>query len=510
MTAFVDVGFKQVQEYLGRSRTLWGRRGASDLLLHASDATGQFSHRASQLGMSDIVKTTLRSFEPQVKVNTDALDIDGVISLTSSDNDKAWEAGLTLARAIRTQLPAITIEVSLRDHPSYAASLAQDATDHPKRKRTYWPRPFELPLQKLCDECGQSGASDYLADKDSWVCPDCWQRRPRKPRGQLYRALKKSRDPGVQVTSGFLAEQRLWTVIDSQTGAGRELAVAEDFAAIAKMPALADDAAQYRATQDNHLATIFADGNGLGGLFAEARARAADDGTEQSLEDLRTLSKGIKEATGEALLKATLEILRPDDTQLPVVPHIQGGDDILVTVPALRAWRFLRVFLEASQQGYTAFGQTNRPTMSAGIVICHDAFPIGDQVELAEELLRQAKRHVLGNGMSFAWTDVTWDGPRPAAGRPAWDLTKLNNRAKTLNAVVELPGSIRSSLRTMLSDPDPAARQARLQHFVTRMPESAPFLSGVLGADWTQSEVLSQAATQDVLDTLSLGRWWSE
>ena len=475
MTAFVDVGFKQVQEYLGRSRTLWGRRGASDLLLHASDATGQFSHRASQLGMSDIVKTTLRSFEPQVKVNADALDIDGVISLTSSDNDKSWEAGLTLARAIRTQLPAITIEVSLRDHPSYAASLAQDATDHPKRKRTYWPRPFELPLQKLCDECGQSGASDYLADKDSWVCPDCWQRRPRKPRGQLYRALKKSRDPGVQVTSGFLAEQRLWTVIDSQTGAGRELAVAEDFAAIAKMPALADDV------------------------------------TEQSLDDLRTLSKGIKEATGEALLKATLEILRPDDTQLPVVPHIQGGDDILVTVPALRAWRFLRVFLEASQQGYTAFGQPDRhPTMSAGIVICHDAFPIGDQVELAEELLRQAKRHVLGNGMSFAWTDVTWDGPRPAAGRPAWDLTKLNNRAKTLNTVVELPGSTRSSLRTMLSDPDPAARQARLQHFVTRMPESAPFLSGVLGADWTQSEVLSQAATQDVLDTLSLGRWWSE
>ena len=57
MTAFVDVGFKQVQEYLGRSRTLWGRRGASDLLLHASDAAGQFSHRASQLGMSDIVKT---------------------------------------------------------------------------------------------------------------------------------------------------------------------------------------------------------------------------------------------------------------------------------------------------------------------------------------------------------------------------------------------------------------------------------------------------------------------
>ena len=118
MTAFVDVGFKQVQEYLGRSRTLWGRRGASDLLLHASDAAGQFRQRANELGIADI-KTILAQYEPDVTVNREALDIDGVISLTSSDNDKAWEAGLTLARAIRTQLPAITIQVSLYDQPSY-------------------------------------------------------------------------------------------------------------------------------------------------------------------------------------------------------------------------------------------------------------------------------------------------------------------------------------------------------------------------------------------------------
>ncbi len=510
MTAFVDVGFKQVQEYLGRSRSLWGRRGASDLLLHASDAAGQFHQRASELGIADI-KTILAQYEPDVTVNHEALDVDGVISLTSPHNDKAWEAGIALAQAIRTQLPACTVQVSLYDQPSYAASLASEVAENPKLRQTFWPRPYEFPMQKLCDECGQSGASSYLAAKESWVCPDCQQRRPRKLRGQLYRSLKKNRDASSTGTSGFLAEQRLWKAIDAQTAAGRELAVAEDFAAIAKMRALSDDAIQYRSTDNNHLATIFADGNGLGGLFAEARTRAADDGTEQSLEYLRTLSKGIKEATGEALLKATLEILRPDDTQLPVVPHIQGGDDILVTVPALRAWRFLRVFLEASQQGYAAFGQRDRPpTMSAGIVICHDAFPIGDQVELTEELLRQAKRHVLGNGMSFAWTDVTWDGPRPVAGRPAWDLTKLNDRAETLNAVVELPGSTRSSLRTMLSDPDPAARQARLVHFVTRMPGSASFVSGVLPAGWRHNRRLSDEATQDLLDTLSLGRWWSK
>lgn len=510
MTAFVDVGFKQVQEYLGRSRSLWGRRGASDLLLHASDITGSLSQGADELGIPRI-KKTLDEYQPDVTVNQDALDIDGVISLTSHDSAKAWEAGLALAREMRALLPACTVEVSLYNQPSYAACLARGVAEAPSSRLTFWPRPYEFPLHKLCDECGQSGASHDLSETGSQVCPDCWQRRSRTPRGQLFRALKKSDSSQAGWRSGFLAEQRLWMAIDAQHAGGRELEVVKDFAALAKMPAMNDDAVQHRFSEDNHLATIFADGNGLGGLFAEARERAATDGTGESLDSLRALSQGIKEATAEALLKATLKILRDDDTQLPAIPHIQGGDDVLVTVPALRAWRFLRTFLEVSQERYAAFGDPDRPpTMSAGIVFCHHAFPIGDQVELTEQLLRQAKKHVQGNGMSFAWADVTWDGPRPVTGRPPWTLDELNQRTQTLNSAVALPGSTRSSMRTMLSDPDPVARQTRLRHFVTRMPESAPFLSGILGEDWSRGTSLDPAETQQVLDTLSLGRWWSE
>lgn len=496
MTAFVDVGLIRIQDYLGRSRTLWGRRGASDVLLHATRAGDDLAALSSVLGQSSPL-TTLTRF-PTVTVNPDALHVDGVVSLTSADAGEAWGAGVALAQAIRAQLPAATVKVILSDADRYSDTLA--STSRPDREQTFWPRPYEFPLHKLCDECGQSGASKFLKDKASWVCPDCWERRPRMARRQLYASLTK------RPRSGFLAEQRLWQAVSRPS-----LGIAESFETIAALPATtAAGASARRATEDNHLATIFADGNGLGGLFHEARDRAAKEGTQEALDSLRLLSEGIKDATAAALLDATLAILRDDDTVLPAVPHIQGGDDVLVTVPALRVWPFVRTFLTTSEELFGAFGDAGRrPSMSLGVVVCHRAFPIGDQVELAERLLRRAKNDVHGDGMSFAWTDVTWDGPQPVDARATWTLAELNAREAALAAATDLPGSTRSSLRTILSTPDPTGRQSRLRHHASRMPEADRFVSAVLGAGWSRAGQLVDTDARLLLDVLSLGRWWT-
>lgn len=217
----------------------------------------------------------------------------------------------------------------------------------------------------MCDECGQSGASKFLKDKASWVCPDCWERRPRTARRQLYASLTNFAQ-GSSPNSDC-----------GRPSAGHRSASRRASRNDCRPPG--DDrrgASARRATEDNHLATIFADGNGLGGLFHEARDRAAKEGTQEALDSLRLLSEGIKDATAAALLDATLAILRDDDTVLPAVPHIQGGDDVLVTVPALRVWPFVRTFLTTSEELFEAFGEVGRrPSMSLGVVVCHRQLP---------------------------------------------------------------------------------------------------------------------------------------
>lgn len=109
---------------------------------------------------------------------------------------------------------------------------------------------------------------------------------------------------------------------------------------------------------------------------------------------------------------------------------------------------------------------------------------------------------------SFAWTDVTWDGPQPVDSRATWTLAELNARSE-ISAATGLPGSTSSSLRTILSTPDSTGRQSRLRHHASRMPEAERFVSAVLGAGWSRAGQLVDADARLLLDVISLGRWWT-
>ena len=58
-------------------------------------------------------------------------------------------------------------------------------------------------------------------------------------------------------------------------------------------------------------------------------------------------------ADQEALVAATSAVLRPGEVLLPVIPHVSGGDDVLLSLPAERAWAFTRIYL-ASFSGRVA------------------------------------------------------------------------------------------------------------------------------------------------------------
>lgn len=491
MTAFVDIAITGIQRYLGRSRHLRGRRGASEALLAVTDITGQGS----------TVRSVLSRFPADcpVSVNEETIDIDGVISLRSEDPDAAWRAGEAIARSIRCRLPGATIKVSMRQGNTYRDCLAEG--DRPERAETWFPRTYDFPPHKLCDECGQLGASKQVERSDGSVsvCPDCAER--------IQLSQKTTTQPTRQ--PGFSAEQWLRKEINVQreAGGGGRLREVDDFEELATLAAgPCASAKKRREFDDNHIATIFADGNGLGALFADARREASRG--EEGMAKLRKLSKDIKQVTSDALLAATRAVIGEDDQVVPVVPHIQGGDDVLLTLPAGRAWRFIMEFMTTSEKSYQELGGQTHPTISLGVVICRYAFPFGDQVELAERLLRQAKDQLRGSEMSFAWVDVTWDGPRPVPDRQAWKWSDLERQKGAIAAGAGLPSSSKSTLRTILSVSDRYERQLRLAHQADRMDEVDDFLGSVLGAHWRNTQELDDQTTRQILDVLSLGRWW--
>ena len=268
-----------------------------------------------------------------------------------------------------------------------------------------------------------------------------------------------------------------------------------------------------RTHTSNHVATIFADGNGFGKLFRELRVAAAD--SEGGLQELRRVSKAVKDATKQALRKAIEEIT--DDrvaasNRMPAVPHILGGDDVLVTVPATKAWPFLIAFLKHLEQesGSDTFGLgAGKVSFSAGMVICKLAYPIGDQVELATALLRTAKEAVRGNDWSFAWLDVTNEGPKPPRRFLTLDdwgrIEELRDLARRLGDD-ERGNAARATLRQELRIRDEKDRTLHLRHRAGRLPGVADLLNAVFGRNWERA---TNQGTEELLTVLNIMRWYA-
>ena len=197
---------------------------------------------------------------------------------------------------------------------------------------------------------------------------------------------------------------------------------------------------------------------------------------------------------------------------MPAVPHILGGDDVLVTVPATKAWPFLIAFLKHLEQesGSDTFGLgAGKVSFSAGMVICKLAYPIGDQVELATTLLRTAKEAVRGNDWSFAWLDVTNEGPKPPRRFLTLDdwgrIEELRDLARRLGDD-ERGNAARATLRQELRIRDERDRTLHLRHRASRLPGAADLLDAAFGKNWERA---TNQGTEELLTVLNIMRWYA-
>ena len=152
-----------------------------------------------------------------------------------------------------------------------------------------------------------------------------------------------------------------------------------------------------------------------------------------------------------------------------MIPHIVGGDDLVVSVVADRAWRFTVSYLDAFRahaRDIPGVGDEHGPALpsaSAGLVFAHMKFPFRRAAELAADRLRAAKRQFHGVSPAVAWLDVTRDGEQPPAALRAWaldDLLALEDALGALRTQVEPSG--RAVLERLVDTGQPAVSLARL------------------------------------------------
>ncbi len=178
------------------------------------------------------------------------------------------------------------------------------------------------------------------------------------------------------------------------------------------------------------LAVVHADGNGLGRVFLnfdKCIQSSAPPGSYQwnrdYIEQLRNFSLALDECTEKAFVQA-LGTLKPRRARLPIVPLVLGGDDLTVVCDGQQALRFTVEFLQAFEreaQNHAAiktvlssnWGKELLPhglTSCAGVAIIKPHFPFFAAYELAEALLKSAKKHKPLSAIDF---HILYDASNP-------------------------------------------------------------------------------------------------
>ena len=415
MKSYIDVGVVRVQRYLARPRRLRTQRGGSALIKFAtSKMPSRYAAPKAQKPatiakgqpwdpVADYCKCLEEKGHQGWKRNDEAGDIAGVVSVVHKggrevSKDELHQCADLLMGWLRDGLPnaeleAYGISTAKTYVKAYDKMHAQDC-----RLGTALPLMTDFPGLLPCDECGASPVVDQkpLRDPDTKqvtilrVCDDCAKRLDDHGRQAELASQAELTSPSKPASPSEPTDQTAWLVartflVESKLlakitkgrrkrlGDGSDVKAAEDFANLADL--------QIGSSRSNHLATVWIDGDSIGERF-------------KKLEDPELRRKAVarlSQATKHALIKASKAICEDKYDKCPVIPHVLGGDDVVVTLVASKAWRFVRTFLSAFEKRTQQW--LPGATASAAMVFARQNYPFAAQLDRAEELLGQTKRH---------------------------------------------------------------------------------------------------------------------
>jgi len=433
---YLDISAIRIQEWLARTPALKLRRGASVLL---SQSTAQETwEKDMPLGM---------------RWNTEAGNVDGVVSLVLDDpgdngiEDCIRDAARAVTKKLRVAMPQCPVQAVTGTGGSYVAAYAGMA--QARRDARFVidspPAPAEVILAKPCDQCRAAaairpGVVINAGEKPQALCQEC--------DGRLNAAGRSAGKPD----QAPLPERRLTAA----------LAVAGMI--IGGFPDTFEEMAGAGSDPQPQLALIYADGNKVGAFLSAVAKLPAGRGPAKA-DIVPALEQAAINAVADAVRNRFAGWARP-----PVLLHVAGGDDILVSVPAVDAWLFARTLLAAFS---TRIDQAARdwpppvraklPSLSAGMVFYHPKAPFSDLVRLAGAQLHEAKH--AAEGPAVAFLDLTSDGSLAPEGRKPLPLGYLDRNAIRLGQVeVQIPNSRRETLLAYL-------RQDATAEFIRRLTD---------------------------------------
>jgi hypothetical protein len=505
---YVDVAAVRIQQWLARTPSLKGWRGASALL----------SQRTARASWE-------RRLPAGVEWNDEAGDLDGVVSLRSvpglsreDARQSVAAAGREVVAGLRAAMPALMLQTSTAWATSYseAYEVFDRHRDTGEVPVVSLPAPAQVVLAKPCDLCRADPATSSVPGEDEsarerQVCPDCAAR---------YEAAGATASRREAMTPR--AQQRLGAALAARVG--RSLRFPPDFQGLSQ-------AGPGRTPQ---LALVYADGNRVGAFLHAAAQHSRAHGSPAKADIVAAIDTACLQAVVEAVTAVgAAEVV-------PVVPHVAGGDDVLMSVPAGYGWPFTLALLHAFEAeldrrtaGWPEPVRTALPSMSAGLVFHHRSNPFPDMVRLAGAMLKQAKRHTRGQAAALALLDVTADGGAPPASRRPATVAELNRNSERLGRLAALPAAARATLLGLLriaeyQDEHPEAvrdGESAAQALARRVVDSGaavlwqtvldrPLSGGTLELSSAEGAAVRAAVTGNLAarsrlrSTLDMARWW--
>lgn len=521
---YAVVSAVRIHEWVARTPQLPLIRGASEAL----------RRQTSRLAVEPLLPAGVRWCVA-------AGEVSGVVPLEASDAVAAESAVTRVAAHLRVTLPALQLDSWWVASPDYVTAFDLWSSDtlagstSPKvERRLFLPAPLDVPMIESCGLCRQE--------------PVDVAKQPVQPRDRQDVPVRAGRD--------------CQTRLDHESGAPNRAAVgrfAKDFDELARRGGVGSDGRRRdtptgRTKDDNHLATICADGNAVGGLMQFlARPGPLDPQLSQIVQDLRDrLPSVLDSATNEAVRRATEEISGPGQQVQPVAVHVLGGDDIVVSVPAPLAWRFVATLFvafademdrgvrdgaleqlkelggkgaELVRGGETrAVGDNESAarirdallsiSLGAGMTFAHASHPYADTSAQADRAMGRAKGLARGRRSAVYWTDVTQDA-RGTEGLFLTEALLVEQIAhpRRVPSALTLSRSAAAALGQILSDEWGGSSDATRISAASREIRRWARRTAVSGLPGTLDEPTGASAVVDLRELraqLSRARWWPQ
>lgn len=480
MSVYVTVAAVRIQEWLVRTPKLTLLRGASAALTKETGAAEVEQHLAA-LAM------------PNVERCKHAGDVAGVVVVTVASIDAAPHVAARLAARLAVTLPAIEWQAWWTESESYVEAFRRAVIlDEQSGVGRSWHPPalLDTPVAESCPGCRREISKDPTVKDGPRLGPDCRVRDAQK--GQPRRAWVNL--PGAPAHDFDQLARKGGTTADGRRGTiGRR------------------DSA-------NHLATIAADGNRVGAFFEAVATHGSDQLRKGAV-------RALSGATEDAVRRA-IKALAHQPKIMAAIPHLIGGDDILISLPAPLAWPFVAAlsaeFRKSLDDQFKDLWP-NTPNESVmhkffsemslgiGMVFAHSSHPFADTQDLAHTAMRQAKQSAGGTWSAVTWLDLTAENSIPAGRSLACEQVLADLRSERQPGVLALAPSARAVLVGMLRDlwADSAAVDdvAEAVQSVRRWARRTNTTGLPTGLN-AQDPPGDLTTLRELRDLLSRARWW--